>query len=1177
MHTSRFIPSITAIVITLLLPSLAWADETTDNKIEAQPLVKALAEFADQTGLQLVYPSELATGVDSQGASTDGAPEKTLDQLLASTGLEYEYINDRTIAIRAVSEKGTGEERSDSDPKNSGSPSFLMAQSISSQRSPGVGTGGRSDARATSVVVGKVTDARTGANLKGALITVEETGQSASTNDLGEFRIVGVPVGTQSITVSFLGYAALRTEQVVLPTQTNKLQFALRGGSDMEEIIVFGQRSARAQALNQERSADNTSTVVSSDLLGNLQGTTISEALRRVPGVAFQRDTEATGDGTNVIVRGLEPDLNTVRLNGLRLPEGSGEGRSAELNNILADSVEKITISKTLLPSQDSSGTGGLIDIETKSPLDRPKRHFSIGGEGAWRDNGFRDDLLLTATASRSFGASDNLGLSVSAQYRDRSASSVRYSTSINRQAEYFPLLDGGVLPSRFSQAFIDPSIGFPFEPGVTNLYPSSVQTAVNETKTEDSAVTVSGEWRVDDGTNLRFDYQRSRTDQSRFSRSVLFSQSLGVRNEFVEAVGEERPSVFWRGVAFGSQAYILAPDTESTTDTLSFRGSSDVGRWGYKYEAGFAEGSRTSRNDTNISFSLPSGLITESELLDAATDPREGRIISIIARRQGEGIPFPLINDQGLAIVNDSANYTPSVGTVRSLSGKNKRYSARASTRYNLDLKHVQYVEFGGDYEDSQFRSVRDRDARYGFTGTVSDLGLVFDGGTGLDSIGVSRGFSVPTQGSVQSFVTSLPSSAATPGSGITLTELESDPRQDRTKTVEQELSLYAQGKIEFDRLEIVGGVRWSRVNIRAVDLSSPTIFDVNFQRDLDFESRFATLLDEEATVDEFLPRFTANYRFDKNRILRAGFYRSVARPQIRLLSAERRITLQQAPSFITGLPTLFVNEGNPGLEPATTDNYDLSLELYSDTAGVVKVGAFYKEIDNLLQSNLTISTDLPDGLVLPDDARFEGLTSENTTFLISRPQNSVDTARIWGAELSIERQFTGLSGFWSGLGVYANYTYTDSSVRQSISYGKPTFSESGAFQGVTTEVALFEDINFNQQPEHSGTVSATYSSEHIDGAISYSYQDRRLVTFGRHNLSTYAESDTTLDFRAEYRFKSHGHIRVFIEGTDLLRGTKDAVVPQTIGGTGATPKYFTEGSFFGGRELRMGILANF
>ena len=64
----------------------AWADdEPTSENIEPQPLNEALREFADRSGLQVVYRTELAVGIETGGTDTPADDREALDQLLAST------------------------------------------------------------------------------------------------------------------------------------------------------------------------------------------------------------------------------------------------------------------------------------------------------------------------------------------------------------------------------------------------------------------------------------------------------------------------------------------------------------------------------------------------------------------------------------------------------------------------------------------------------------------------------------------------------------------------------------------------------------------------------------------------------------------------------------------------------------------------------------------------------------------------------------------------------------------------------------------------------------------------------------------------------------------------------------------------------------------------------------
>jgi len=67
--------------------------------IAAQPLTQALAAFTSSTHLQLVYVSQLAIGRNSQAISA-GLPATTgLTHLLEGTGLDFKFLNDRTIKL----------------------------------------------------------------------------------------------------------------------------------------------------------------------------------------------------------------------------------------------------------------------------------------------------------------------------------------------------------------------------------------------------------------------------------------------------------------------------------------------------------------------------------------------------------------------------------------------------------------------------------------------------------------------------------------------------------------------------------------------------------------------------------------------------------------------------------------------------------------------------------------------------------------------------------------------------------------------------------------------------------------------------------------------------------------------------------------------------------------------
>ncbi len=93
-----------------------------DSGIAPQALDTALEEFAERSGLQVIYLADVAKGKTSPGAEPDLSDQATLNQLLASTDLEYEFLNDKTVTLQATDERGA------SDSKNLSPTPVLMAQ-----------------------------------------------------------------------------------------------------------------------------------------------------------------------------------------------------------------------------------------------------------------------------------------------------------------------------------------------------------------------------------------------------------------------------------------------------------------------------------------------------------------------------------------------------------------------------------------------------------------------------------------------------------------------------------------------------------------------------------------------------------------------------------------------------------------------------------------------------------------------------------------------------------------------------------------------------------------------------------------------------------------------------------------------------------------------------------------
>jgi outer membrane receptor protein involved in Fe transport len=91
---------------------------TLATDIPAQPLTEALAAFAQQTGLQLVYVSGIVRNQKSHAVSAGLNAQQGLTRLLQGTGLRFEYLTPHSIRIlsSAPSPKTTKKVATDDEP-----------------------------------------------------------------------------------------------------------------------------------------------------------------------------------------------------------------------------------------------------------------------------------------------------------------------------------------------------------------------------------------------------------------------------------------------------------------------------------------------------------------------------------------------------------------------------------------------------------------------------------------------------------------------------------------------------------------------------------------------------------------------------------------------------------------------------------------------------------------------------------------------------------------------------------------------------------------------------------------------------------------------------------------------------------------------------------------------------
>src|SRR6202011_925276 len=173
----------------------------------------------------------------------------------------------------------------------------------------------------------------------------------------GRFTIGNVAPGEYTVTVSYVGLLPYSTTITVIPGQVTRVDAVLQVAGVTEEVTVRAERPrGEAQALNRERTADNIVQVLPAEVITSLPNTNIADAVGRLPSVSLERDE---GEGKYVQIRGTDPRLTNVTVNGVNLPSPEGVVRNIKLDAIPASLVERIEVIKTLSAKQDADGIGG--------------------------------------------------------------------------------------------------------------------------------------------------------------------------------------------------------------------------------------------------------------------------------------------------------------------------------------------------------------------------------------------------------------------------------------------------------------------------------------------------------------------------------------------------------------------------------------------------------------------------------------------------------------------------------------------------------------------------------------------------------------------------------------------------------------------------------------------------
>ena len=265
------------------------------------------------------------------------------------------------------------------------------------------------------VISGKVTDGDTNFSMPGATLRFKDGSRYTISNQTGDYEFLNIPAGNYEIEVIYLGYQTQSQTVTVEARKTTVANFTVASSSEnLAEVVIVGDRlRGQARALNQQKNNQNITNVISSDQVGRFPDANIGDAIKRVPGVTMQNDQ---GEARNIIIRGLAPSLNSVTLNGDRIPSAEGDNRNVQMDLIPSDMIATIEVNKTLTPDMDADAIGGSVNLITRAAPNGERISATLaGGYGPIREKAIYTGGLVYGNRY----LDSKLGMVVSASYNN--------------------------------------------------------------------------------------------------------------------------------------------------------------------------------------------------------------------------------------------------------------------------------------------------------------------------------------------------------------------------------------------------------------------------------------------------------------------------------------------------------------------------------------------------------------------------------------------------------------------------------------------------------------------------------------------------------------------------------------------------------------------------------------
>lgn len=891
-------------------------------------------------------------------------------------------------------------------------------------------------AQDSGTISGKVTESESNFSLPGATIKIVGKNKYATTNQIGEFEFLDVEVGDYEIEVTYIGYQNQKQSVSVTAGKNTRVSFSIVPGTEeLQEVVVIGDRlRGQAKAINKQKSNQNITNVISSDQVGRFPDANIGDALKRVPGITMQNDQ---GEARNIIIRGLAPSLNSVTINGDRIPSAEGDNRNVQMDLIPADMISTIEVNKTLTSDMDADAIGGSVNLITRATPNGERISATLaGGYSPIRDKG-------NYTAGFVYGN----------RFLDNKLGVV-FSSSYNNNVFGSDNVEGVWVEGEKNQAYLEE---YDIRKYDVQRIRNSFALATDYKFNDNNAIFINAMYNFRDDIENRYRARYRGIDPIYNDTDDIIGFTGDVRRQTKGGIDSNR-NKNGRLERQTVQNYSIGGEHLLTS------------KLDMDWSVNYAQASEFRPNERYIEY--------QNRGLDFNMDLSNTR--------------FPLITSLGDNAIEDF--------TFRELTENNdyteeSELGAKLNFRIPFSVINDQKgrLRFGGRIR------IKDKSRDNSWTeytpiipfGNLNAVPNSFFGGQDWQA----GSQYVPGNFVTNSFLGSL---------NLTNTDLfegEDVPSEYLGLNYKAKENIYA-GYVRWDQnfnenLSMISGLR---IENTYIDYSANYILD---------EEELVGQINNTNSYTNILPSIAFKYMGKKDWVYRAAFTTSLARPDYFALTP-----------FISVVPDddSAIDAGNPNLNVTYAYNFDLMAEKYYKSVGLLSGGVFYKTLNDFIftyrdnqYTNEKFAADFPN--------QPNPIPAENPGNWTLTQQRNGESVNVYGFEVALQRQLDFLPGkFFKGLGVYINYTFTESEAKgitNSDGEERTNVSLPGTAPHMFNSSLSWENKKF------SARISLNYAADYLDELGGSDFDDR------------YYDKQLFLDANASYKLTKS--LRIFAEANNL------------------------------------------